>query len=341
MIKATNELRCIFCSKNSDDGPEHVITVEHVIPQMLGGWIAIPILCKKCNNDLGRLSEAQMKQNGYIVTAIDQLKFQTPDKAYNRAEISLKLKNGTVTKGKFTKDRSLELIPTKQSDDSLIVSDKDSKKVLKKQLARIKKESGVSVNNLDEIYDKAPLDVLTLIPGTGVSFIKRGGSTGETTISKLSKPIPFMIPATIALENIAGFSYAFAVQDAFHPLRDWILDDDLDNKVMIHNLPHPPPAPNTLVYRPYHYLKYSMVEDGLVCLVVLFNAIVFSVFMGFKPDLSFLPDQALLDTYIIYDIENSELTTSVPPDEIIAEDKLYMESMYYLANYELRLKGDD
>lgn len=221
MEKKLIEPKCIFCSKNSINGHEHIITKEHVIPQILGGWITLPILCKKCNNHvLGRSAEAQMKQNSYIVAAIDKLKLQTPKKAYNRATISLSFENDISARGKFTNGRNLGLVPTKQPDGSLIVSNKDSKAVLAKQIERYKKKKGISIPNIDNIYDQAPVNEKISIPGTGFSFIKRGDAKGKVEISNLNKPIPFIIPAAIAIKNIAGFSYSFAVQPAFNSFRD-------------------------------------------------------------------------------------------------------------------------
>lgn len=110
------------------------------------------------------------------------------------------------------------------------------------------------------------------------------------------------------------------------------------NKVMNHNNFYPSQAPNTLKYHPIHYLRYSIIEDGLVCLVVLFNVLIFTVFMGFNPDLTLLQDQRLLDKYIIYDLEKRKLLSSEPPEAMVTEDNQFMETMYHLANYELRLK---
>lgn len=333
------EPKCIFCAKNSDDGPEHVITNEHVIPQMLGGWIKLPILCNNCNSKvLGSFAESKMKQNSYIVAAIDKLKLQPPKSVYNRANITLSFDNGLSVRGKFTNGRRLKLIPTQQSDGSLIVSNEDVKTVLTKKLDRYYKDKGVSIPDIDKFYDQAPMNVKINIPGTSFSFIKKSDSKGKIEISNLAEPIPFIIPAAIALENIAGFSYSFAVQPAFDSFRDWILDDNLTNKVMNHNVFHQSLPPNTFNYQPIHYLRYSIIEDGLVCLVVLFNVLIFTVFMGFNPDLELLPNQRLLDKYIIYDIKDRELRNSTPPDAIVSEDSQFMETMYHLANYELRLK---
>lgn len=333
------EHKCIFCAKNSDDGLEHKITNEHVIPKVLGGWITLPILCKKCNNDvLGRQAESQLKQNAYIVSAIDKLNIKPRKKAYHHASISISFDNDITARAIFNDSGSVKLRSTIQPNGSIIVPNENVKADLKKMVKRSFKTKGISAPNIDKIYNQAQLDVLTPIPGTGIFFKKISNSNGTINISNLNKPIPFIIPASIAFKNIAGFSYHFAIQKAFDPFRDWILDNNFENKVMVHTIFNQSLAPNTFNYQPIHYLRYSIIEDGLVCLVVLFNVLIFTVFMGFNPDLTFLPDQRLLDKYIVYDIKDRDLKYSIPPDAMVSEDSQFMETMYHLANYELRLK---
>jgi len=339
MNRNPTELQCILCAKNSSDGQEHIITEEHIIPKCLGGWITLPFLCKKCNNEvLGRAAEGMLKQNAYIVTAIDKLRLQTPDKAYNRANISIDFDNEIKARGKFTENRGVELIPTKQPDGSIIIPEKDTKAILAKQIERYERDKNVTIPYNNGFYDSAPSDTRVIISGTEITFIKLKKMKGSTLISNLNKPIPFLTPMSIAFENIAGFSYPFAVQPAFDPLRDWILNDNLENKVLILNPIHPSQTPDMFHYEPYHYLRYSMVEDGFVSLIVLFNQLAFSVFMGFNPDLDLLPDLKLLDKYIFYDLKNRKLQCYIPPQSIFDKDTQSLEAVYHLANYELRLK---
>lgn len=340
MNQKQQELQCILCAKNSSDGSEHKITNAHVISKCIGGWIKVPFLCKKCNNQvLGSSMESTLKQNAYIVTAIDQLGLQTKDKAYNRAKISINFENETSAIGWFTKDGMTEFHPSKQPDGSIVVSESDSKKVLAKQVRRYERDNKISVPFNDEMFDSAPYDVLVNIPKTDISFIKRGEIEGFTQISNLKKPVPFIIPMSIAFATMAGFSYEFVIQPSFDHLRDWILKNELENKVIIHNPIDQSQIPTSFKYEPFHYVRYSVVEDGFVALVVLFNQISFSVFMGFNVDISLLPDQNLLDTYIIYDLENRELISRKPPKEIFDEDTLCLTTVYHTANYELRLKS--
>ena len=85
-----NEPVCIFCKKNSLDGEDHILTDEHIIPQVIGGWLTIPYVCKKCNNlTFGSKFEAELKGNGYIVSALDKLNIKPKKEAYRAADLRL------------------------------------------------------------------------------------------------------------------------------------------------------------------------------------------------------------------------------------------------------------
>ena len=338
MTERSKELKCIFCAKNSLDGPQHKLTNEHIIPECLGGWITIPFLCGQCNNKLlGSQVEGRLKQNAYIVAAIDKTEIGTAYKTYNRADITVEFEDGKTVRGKYDRKHQIKLVPTPQSDGSLIASEEESKAILFKQIKRFERDNNISVSFDEKDYESSPYDVLIKIPNTDKSFIKSRDAKGITLISNLVEPIPFLVPMSIAFENIAGFSYQFAIQPAFDPLRDWINNDQLQNKVMLLNPIDSSIAPNEYNYEPYHHLRYSMVNDGLVALVVLFNQITFSVFMGFNPNLNLLQDTQLLDKYMVYDLKNQHFSIGVPSKDVFDEDSLSLETVYNLAHCELRM----
>ena len=332
------ELQCIICARNSEDGEDYKITEEHIIPECIGGWITVPFLCKSCNNDvLGSAVEAKLKQNAYIVAAIDKTGLETPDRAFRRANISLEFENGITALGRYTEARQIKFVPTKQDDGSLIVPEDETINVITKQVKRYEKEKGIDVKFDPSIIESTPYDILTNIPGTDISFIKRQDVKSTLLISNLSEPIPFMIPASIAFETIAGFSYSFIIHETFDPFRDWLQSNSFLYKVTLVNPINSEDPPNKLDYEPHHYLRFSMVEDGLVALVVLFGQLVFSVFMGFNPPIELLPD-GVLDKYIVFDLKTNDVSLIDPPANIVEEDNIYLEAVYHLANCELRLK---
>jgi hypothetical protein len=77
MNEFTGKLRCLFCGLNEECGEEHTLSDEHIIPQVLGGWVTIPFVCTHCNNvRFGRAFEAKLKKNAYVVVALEQLDLQ-------------------------------------------------------------------------------------------------------------------------------------------------------------------------------------------------------------------------------------------------------------------------
>lgn len=132
---------CIFCGLNSENGDAHKLTDEHVIPQVLGGWLKIPFVCKTCNNDhLGSKIESRLKKNCYIVSALEKLKIQQPDLAYHNAKIDIDFNLAGKLKGYFNKQGKPEYYSQKIEDDSIITPENKAKEVLKKQIKRWEKK---------------------------------------------------------------------------------------------------------------------------------------------------------------------------------------------------------
>jgi len=137
---------CIFCGLNSEYGVSHKLTEEHIIPQVLGGWLTIPFVCKTCNNDhIGIKIESKLKKNSFIVTALDKLKIQPPDLAYRHANIEMDFKLSGKLKGYFDKEGKPEYSSQKIKDDSIITPESQAKDVLKKQIERWEKKTGRKV----------------------------------------------------------------------------------------------------------------------------------------------------------------------------------------------------
>ena len=53
-------LQCIVCLANSD------LTVEHLIPEALGGRLTSRLLCRACNSRIGHQAEGQAKADPTI-----------------------------------------------------------------------------------------------------------------------------------------------------------------------------------------------------------------------------------------------------------------------------------
>jgi len=221
---------CIFCKQSSESDSDFQLTDEHIFPKCIGGWITIPYVCKKCNNDLfGSQVESMLKRNAVIVKAIADLGIQNKEKAFGSATPVFRFHKGISTKGKIIKDGDAVFHATKQDDGSLIVPENDSKDVLQKQIKRNEKKHNVNVSfNIDD-FDSYPCDVEIPIPDTDISFIKRKAQKNIIVLTGLSAPIPFLVPAKIAFEFLSYISYDFydfVMNEIFDPFREWIANND-------------------------------------------------------------------------------------------------------------------
>lgn len=318
---------CIFCGLNSENGDAHKLTDEHVIPQVLGGWLTIPFVCRTCNNDhLGSKIESRLKKNGYIVTALDKLKIQPPDLAYRDANIEMDFNLAGKLKGSYNKRGKPEYYSQKIEDDSIISPENKSKELLKKQIERWEKKTGQKVDFDINEFDNLPYNLVIPIYGTDISFIKRRNQKPTITISGLDKPIPFRLPALIAFEHLAGLYYPYALKEEFDPIRSWILSDE-ENRFVLLNTHLKDLQPNDLNYLPYHYIRIGYQSGGLAAIVGLFGAIKFLVFLGEIGNIADFPPKDILNYYHVYDLNRKELIPDNPPVEVKKHDDLLLDSV--------------
>lgn len=222
-----------------------------------------------------------------------------------------------------------------QDDGSLITPEDDSKDFLLKKIRRYEKAKKEKVKFDINEYDRLPYDIIIPINNSGISFIKRKNQKATIVISDLSEPILFMLPAKIAFEHLSGFSYNFIQEREFDPFREWILNADIENKVRLNIVLSRMGNPKNLNYLPYHFIRYSLFDNDLVALVGLFGFIRFSVFICVLDDISKFPDTRILDIYYVYNLNEKKLSPSVPPQEIIDDDTIYMRDVQAFAKYHL------
>lgn len=315
------EIKCLFCMKNEKDGEDHVITDEHIIPESLGGWIEIPFVCRKCNNEyLGSKLESELKENAYIVMAIEKLGIQNRNKAFRSADLKLHIDETKSLIGNFNEKGEFGFFPQEIDDGSMVVPEKDTKTVLKKQIERYEKRTGKKVDfNVDGV-DSLPFDIYIPIMGTNIAIIKRRGGEASIRIHGLDKPISFRIPAKIALEHLAGLYYPFAMKREFDRIRKWIISGGANKYVLI-NTPLSKIDPSDAEYLPYHFVRFGLKEGGFSALVGLFGLIKFMVFLGKIDNLKDFPAPDCFDYYHVYGINEREVFKLEGEDELRREDE--------------------
>lgn len=322
---------CVLCLKNISADP----SAEHIIPQGLGGWLTIPFVCGECNNTLGHELEGMYKRNGYIARALQTTGLQTAKDAYRFADIHIKFDDGKVQKALFDDDDQIRMIPQPSPDDpdSVIIPEAETIKVLATKIARFEKKAGKTVLYDLSIFDDLPKDVIITIPGTDIGFIKRSNKSESIIYSGLSNPIPYRGIAYLAFKQLAAFSPNFALQDQFDPIRKWIRCGGDSKSYVVLNYPIPKVDPSQLDYKPYHYLMFHHVDGALGCIIVLFDQLVFSVYLGDLPEINDETVGQCLNQYFIYDLVNKRVIAITRDDEKSQQELTFIRAAINSARF--------
>ena len=323
-----NETVCIFCKKNSLDGEDHILTNEHIIPQVIGGWLTIPYVCKKCNNlTFGSKFEAELKGNGYIVSALDKLNIKPKKEAYRAADLRLLFPSKEEKlKAYYDEKGTAQFYPQKLKNNTLLVPEDKAKQILSKQIKRYEKEHDVKIAFDIDSYSDLPYNIVIPIYGTDISFIKTRDEKAKLYYHNLTKPISPLLPATISFELLSLLDYNLVMKSCFDSFRNWILENGENTFVRL-NSHLKGMDPLEVNYLPNHFIRFGYYSDCLVTVVGIFGVIKYSVFLGKINNLESPQLLRVLDKYMVFDLANLETFLFVGDDQSIIEDKQYLESI--------------
>lgn len=185
---------CILCLL------ERELTIEHLIPEALGGRLTARFLCKACNSTLGAKVEASARTDPSIRLAVSNLSTKIPELAQKLAENQSFLGEskaghvrGYVSGGKF------RVHSTQEKDGSLIQPTDKARQTIESIL----RKSGYNATPLEEAllaFDHAPEDErVQVAPGLEVVKWKL-----QKVQYDLSRPLMgTVIPLKIAFEFLA------------------------------------------------------------------------------------------------------------------------------------------
>lgn len=142
MIIEANFDRCAVCLQPLP------LTLEHIIPESLGGTLQALIQCKKCNSDLGSELVSEAKKDPIIRIAINHLKDELSDlylsmeegQKYTAIDVSGESVPVRLKAGKF------EIQAHKRRDGSLVLDTKRGQKNVRQILAK----EGFPSDEIDE-----------------------------------------------------------------------------------------------------------------------------------------------------------------------------------------------
>jgi len=152
-----NEDRCILCPKT---GP---LTIEHIIPEAIGGILTAPFLCKPCNDKLGERVEAAVKGDPSIRLAIEALRSRLPKLAATIAEGQPYIAEsprgkvqGILKKGDF------RVRATQEPDGSIIQPTPKGRQYIEKRLRKSGADEvtiQLSLRRFDDAPDNVPIQL--------------------------------------------------------------------------------------------------------------------------------------------------------------------------------------
>ena len=296
---------CLYCAVEPRTSQ---LSDEHIVPEVLGGWLRYRCVCKSHNEQLGSDLESKLKKNAFVAHALHSLRLQTLDQAYHHAKVTIQTFDGKEFRGTI-EGAQPRLIPQDTPNDGRIVPEEDIKAILQTILARFEATHNVRLTWQDSDFDSPPYGELCRIPGTPIAFIKRKGGSGFVQLDGLNGPIPLGVPAKIALTHLAALGCPFIQSQSFGPLKTWILQGGDNHFVLIGRRMDSLEA-SELTYKPFHYIKYRFVGPHLLALVTLFSAIRFGVYLAELPEMAQWQYLPALDRYHVYDLREKVVFAS-------------------------------
>jgi hypothetical protein len=187
--------KCILCHKRD------ALTVEHIIPECLGGKLTSQFLCWGCNSNLGHALEAEARSDPSVRLAVHNLQSGIPELAKKLTENQNCLAcgpggkaPGRLRKGEFkVKSRTAP-------DGSLIQPTHEARKSIRAILTK----SGVEPALVDaavDTFDQAPENKRVQV-WHGLEVVKWGVERVELDLSGSQVMTP-LVPFKIAFEFLA------------------------------------------------------------------------------------------------------------------------------------------
>ena len=143
--------RCVAC------GETQPLTLEHVIPQAIGGRLTVTFLCEPCNSRFGHQVDHSAKQDPAIATAILRLAQDHPKRAPLLENLRLLAHSAGGQLPALIKDGTAEVRSQKLPDGSIIQPTVDARRTIERMLTRAG-ETPAAVADALERFDSAPVD---------------------------------------------------------------------------------------------------------------------------------------------------------------------------------------
>jgi hypothetical protein len=254
MLLPWKDRRCIVCLVELEAG----LSNAHVIPQSVGGRLAVKNVCADCNSRLGRTAEAGLKADPRIRIAIEDLQAQIPD-------LAEKMRAGQEF---IARDEEVVIRATPQRDGYRILDSpqeggsriKDPERAWEEIETTLRRQLGASdeeIAAVRAVHDAAAEgELVELAPGLA---IKKG------SVEDFGLPFTEPLVEDLCLLSIAYLFLSVLMQgavydQAFDPIRDALQGGNSDGawsveSFLVRSRPH----------EPWHGLG---VNESLPCFIV-------------------------------------------------------------------------
>ena len=240
-----------------------------MIPKSLGGKLVASFLCKVCNSMLGHGPESKVRDDPVCRESIERLALARPDIADNIRNGFQYIRHndqGEVTKH-VLRDGTLDVIPEKRDDDSLILPETE---VLRTVDTMAKRHGhGPLFPAAFDLDSVSPGDSVEAARGIRIKKLSRGAIEPDLTGDEMD----LVVPATIAFEFLAlhRADAIYANQPKFNSIRDQLLAGKLsEDNVQVERW-------ETINKRLFHGLLFEGNNPGARVQVRLFGRLAFSV----------------------------------------------------------------
>jgi hypothetical protein len=206
--------RCIICLVEQ----EGELTNAHVIPQSVGGRLAVKNVCADCNSKLGHTAEAGLKSDPRIRVAIEDLQTQIPDLAekMRAGQEFIAREEETIIRATTQAD-GYKILDSPQEGGSRIKDPERAWDEIETTLRRHFSAGDEQVEAVRTAHDAAAEgELVELAPGLAV---KKG------SVESFGLPFTEPLVEDLCLLSIAYLFVSLLVQgavydQAFHPIQD-------------------------------------------------------------------------------------------------------------------------
>ena len=255
--------RCIHCLERRAD------SMEHLIPQSVGGRLKVHLLCSDCNNTFGSKSVSGLRKDQSIRMAVDNLKPVLPKKLYQEMREGLALVGRTEDGLKVRATQRKGKLLVLHSEDPgrwRIKGIRETKREIKRHLDKMQRpeqEKNQLLARVDSLVEGEPL----VLPG-GQTFVKQPVS--ELFPDSTGCRVDERVPALIAYEFLALLLGEIIYDESFDGLRRYIRTGAKSNRHEVRRMAYKE-------YEPAHMIAIEVQESDFNVNVCFFGWLVFVV----------------------------------------------------------------